>query len=432
MTRGRALPIAVLDAERRTVSRPGAAVLQRAVLLALLACGALAHAEVVLKPAPPPAATSTEPGAAATAPLGDAPVAKKLSARMRQQLAALSRQADAGDVAAMLRLGWIYHNGEDVARSDGEAYRRFRQAADLGDLRAMMAAGFLLAKGWGVARDPNRARSYFDIAQQVGYARAFYLQSLLEDDIGGARATQAARDLLERAASAGDPIAANALGVTYERNGQAATARLWYQQAAARGSRASTRNLAHLDESAQAALQRGDSLQRQRADSAAGDAGATYALAGHYHRGDGVQVDYGEAVRLYRLAAHQGSAPAQRMLSLILSRSTPAEPISSAWMLELSHMALPQNDGALPDAAGYDEALDGLLDLKPQIPAGGTAAPAPPQQHASALADPQLTIGAGASVAPSAGTTPAAQPPANADALQRARGLRDRGSHLPD
>ena len=263
---------------------------------------------------------------------------------------------------------------------------------------------------------------FAEAALEVGVEATGVLECLMrgEDDLGGARGKQVARDLLERAAAAGDSAATNALGVSYESAGQRATARLWYQQSAARGGKAAARNLARIDASVpEATAER--SIERLREDSANGDAEASYELAGRHHRGTGVAVDYGEAVRLYRLAAQQGSLPAQNMLSLILSRSTPAEPVNSAWMLELSHMNLPQGASLVPGAT-YDDPLDGLVELKPQS--------LPPSQAAPVIGQ-RAYLGAPALIGTSV-TTPApaaSAPPANNDdPLSHAREMRARSS----
>ena len=49
-----------------------------------------------------------------------------------------------------------------------------------------------------------------------------------------------------------------------------------------------------------------------RERSQAGDAGASYDLAVRFHKGVGVAVNFGEAIRLYQLAAEQGSSEAQK------------------------------------------------------------------------------------------------------------------------
>jgi TPR repeat protein len=57
-----------------------------------------------------------------------------------------------------------------------------------------------------------------------------------------------------------------------------------------------------------------------------------------YHQGDGVPSNYAEAIRLYQLAAANGSARARRMLELIFSRPSPDGGVDIAWMQQVSRM----------------------------------------------------------------------------------------------
>lgn len=394
--------------------------LRRALSLALLALAAPVHAEIVVKQAPP----ATEPAQDESAP--EPTPAKPLNAAQRRKLAQLTVHADAGDVAAMLQLGWIYYHGDNnVARSYGEAYRRFRAAADHGNLNAMLATGYLLSRGLGTARDRNAARSLYAIAANAGYPRAWYLQSLLEGDLNTAQGTIASRQSLERAAAAGDALAANALGGVYERLGQRGTAQLWYRQAAAHGSEIATKNLQRMGDApdTQAAELRIAQL-RDRVD--AGDAAATYELATRYHRGDGVAVNYGEALRLYRLAAGLGSAPAQKMMSLISSRSSSAEQINAGWMQELSRLAVvdeaTDQAGQSVHLAVDEDPLTGLLDLTPQLPGGSGAAPPSGFGAAGVSVYAAGSVPVATPAPPSAAAPP---PPVSNDSLLRARSLRN-------
>jgi TPR repeat protein len=380
------------------------------------------RAEIVVKQAPPPAQD---------VPVQEPPPerVRKLNAVQKRKLADLSVRADTGDVTALLKLGWIYYRGEQATRSYGEAYRRFRAAADQGNLTAMLAAGYLLSRGLGITRDRNSARQFYGIAANAGYPRAYYLQSLLEGDLGTAQSTLAARQWLERAAAAGDSLAANALGGVYERQGQRATAQLWYRQAAAHGHAVATRNLARLGDNPepQAQDQRLREL-KERAD--AGDAAASYELATRYHRGDGVAVNYGEALRLYRLAAGLGNTQAQRMLSLISSRSSSAEQISAAWMQELSHLAVSDDAQAagMASIAADEDPLGGLLEMTPQL-SGGSAAATTDSGYNGASG---TTLGLG--LGTTSGNAATAPPGTNntqspqSQTLQRARALRDSGA----
>ena len=53
------------------------------------------------------------------------------------------------------------------------------------------------------------------------------------------------------------------------------------------------------------------------------------------HRGDGMNPDYLEALRLYRQSAARGEPRAQSMLSLIFSRTQDGT-LDPAWMRELA------------------------------------------------------------------------------------------------
>ena len=147
--------------------------------------------------------------------------------------------------------------------------------------------------------------------------------------------------------------------------GDRTTAQMWYQRAADNGSAAAKLNLA--------SLARGDEVRRQveaGGDAAAdGDAESLFSLARRYHRGDGVTVDYGKALGLYRDAAAQGSKPAQQMLGLIQSRTLPGGGFDPTWMRQLASAAVGQSGGnlisSITSAAQprLDDPLAGLSDL---------------------------------------------------------------------
>ncbi|MGY1425387.1 tetratricopeptide repeat protein [Lysobacter sp. A289] len=257
------------------------------------------------------------------------------------------------------------YRGDADPRSYAEAARWFKVAADAGDRRAAMAFAYLQGLGLGVARDPAAARRSLQQISAAGVARADYLLSLLfaaERRRGGEKQQAALR---ERAARGGDGVAQNAMGVHYQLQGDRTTAQMWYQRAVDNGSAAAKLNLA--------SLARGDEARRQveaGAEAAAdGDAESLYALARRYHRGDGVPVDYGKALRLYRDAAAQGSKPALQMLGLIQARTLPGGGFDPTWMRQLASAAVGQSGGNLvsniTSAAQprLDDPLAGLSDL---------------------------------------------------------------------
>ncbi|MBY0410058.1 MAG: SEL1-like repeat protein, partial [Burkholderiaceae bacterium] len=60
----------------------------------------------------------------------------------------------------------------------------------------------------------------------------------------------------------------------------------------------------------------------------------------------GVPANYAEAIRLYQLAASQGSQRARHMLELIYSRPSPQGGVDIAWMQQLAALDLGP-DGAV-------------------------------------------------------------------------------------
>ena len=67
-----------------------------------------------------------------------------------------------------------------------------------------------------------------------------------------------------------------------------------------------------------------------------------------YHRGDGVPSNYTEALRLYQVAAANGSKPAQRMLERIYSRPAADGSVDIAWMQQLANLDVTREGAVLP------------------------------------------------------------------------------------
>ena len=267
-------------------------------------------------------------------------------------------------IADPLQRGLDAYRGEGDPRSYAEAARWFRAAAEAGDRRAAMAYAYLQGLGLGVARDPVAARRLLQQLGDVGFARADYLAALLlaADPRPGASGREG--EFRERAARAGDAVAQNAMGVHYQLQGDRTTAQMWYQRAADSGSAAAERNLASLARSEQA---RGEQATPALA---ADDAGALFEQARRHHRGDGVPVDYGKALQLYRRVAANGSKPAQQMLGLIQSRSLAGGGFDPGWMRQLAFAAVdssastPVSSVAAAAQPQLDDPLSGLSALE--------------------------------------------------------------------
>jgi TPR repeat protein len=271
------------------------------------------------------------------------------------------------DPAAMLARGLDAYRGKDGRPGYEPAARWFKAAADAGDVRASMAFAWLQAMGLGIARDPAAARQRLQAASAAGIARADYLLSLLESIDKRPQSAQRAGVLRESAARRGDAVAENAMGVHYQLQGDRTTAELWYQRAVEHGSRNAGQNLANLARS-DAAKERIAAATRA-ADG--GDADALFALAQRYHRGDGVAIDYGQALRLYRAAAAKGNEPARQMLGLIQSRTGTDGQVDPAWMQQLASATVGAVGRKVEDTSGdsavalpkNDDPLSGLAAL---------------------------------------------------------------------
>ncbi len=95
--------------------------------------------------------------------------------------------AEAGDADAQYHLGWMYANGEGLARNPEKAVQWWRQAARQGHLEAQVKMGMALLSGDGVARDTEAALDWIEAAARQG-----------DDDSQG---------LLRRLAADGEPSA---------------------------------------------------------------------------------------------------------------------------------------------------------------------------------------------------------------------------------
>ena len=142
--------------------------------------------------------------------------------------------------------------------------------------------------------------------------------------------------MLERAA-AGDDVQANIeLGIMAFADKQVPLAESRFSRVASRSTTAAE-NLASLRD----AGPRQHSSSNQ-APAPEGSAQAALNMARMYHRGQGVPVNYTEAVRFYRLAEQRGSSEAHKMLELIFSSPTAPGRIDIPWMQNLAKADLSQ------------------------------------------------------------------------------------------
>jgi hypothetical protein len=94
--------------------------------------------------------------------------------------------AEHGNAPAQDRLGFMYANGDGVARDPAAAARWYRAAATQGFTAAQFTLGLIYAEGDGVPRDEVEALVWFDLAARAGDAEAVKNRAIARQRIGPA------------------------------------------------------------------------------------------------------------------------------------------------------------------------------------------------------------------------------------------------------
>lgn len=245
-------------------------------------------------------------------------------------------------------LGLIYFHGTGVSQSPIQARQWFERAQALGHPLAPAGLAVCEIDGCVGPPDPQAARPWIGQLRRTSAPRAFFLEWLVDyrtspidlapaiEPGASATATLPARDLLERAARAGDPHARIELGLDFASRHQWSEALAQFQRASATSAVAASN----------AAAVR--AIIEENTRTTPGDTGRARQLlqeAKRQHRGEGVPANYAEALRLYRLAEAAGSTEAGRMLALISSRPAVGGGVNIEWMRQLTYVDLSQ---ALP------------------------------------------------------------------------------------
>lgn len=307
---------------------------------ALLAPGA-EHgtlAKVIVQPAPPEA----PPPAPADEVSAKSYIVDSGRDELLEQLRAESKQAKGGE--ASLRLGLLYLHGLRVPQDARSAQALFERAVTQGERRAAAAVAWCLLEGCVRSPDVGGALTYIARNRGAMPARMDYLEWLAL----GRQLTSDSRDrqraqLLDRAVRARDLHAQIEQGVQrFEEDRYADSAEL-FRLATQQGSQAASRNL-------ELVRQR---IAEQEASSALASAGTPaeaqrlFARAQAAHRGIARPINYAEALTLYRQAAARGSAPAGRMLNLIVSRLRPDGSVDPIWMQQLALVDIQRDMGGM-------------------------------------------------------------------------------------
>ena len=87
---------------------------------------------------------------------------------------ALKVRAEKGEAVSQNQLGWMYGNGEGVAKDEVEAVKWYRKAAEKGLPQAQYNLGIMYDNGYGVAEDAIEAVKWYRKAAEQGVAEAQY------------------------------------------------------------------------------------------------------------------------------------------------------------------------------------------------------------------------------------------------------------------
>ncbi len=277
-------------------------------------------------------------------PTDDPDIATELS-RLRttaNSSAATQRNARpairAASAQAAWTLGLIHLHGAGVPLDASMALSWFEQAQRLGHPRASAGLAWCEIDGCGTPGNTLSARRWLAELRKTSPAKAAYLEWLLNnkaapmrdagpnDDGTSLGTAPGQRELLLRAARAGEVLARNELGLEAAFSMRLEEALPLFESAASDSpaARANVKTLKGL-------------LGDANANAAPSNRAAELlANAKGFHRGEGVPASYNEAIRLYRQAESMGNVEAGRMLALIFSRPGAGGGLDVAWMQQLA------------------------------------------------------------------------------------------------
>lgn len=263
---------------------------------------------------------------------------------------ALLAQARAGDASAAWRAALASFRGDCSASNYGQTLGFVQTAANAGHACATGAWGLMLVRGWGVVRDLPQARELLEKSAQAGCKRAHYWSWLADEASARPQSRERALGQLVQGADLGDGHALNALGVVREINAQRDDARALYVRAASAGNATARTNIARLARYFSQSTEKPSlAVLTQRAK--AGQAQAQYLLARRFHQGDGVAVNYVQALSWYQQAAQKGNPAAREMLALVQARldnaTSPAVVLAGLSMIDINSDELNKKRGVM-------------------------------------------------------------------------------------
>jgi uncharacterized protein len=282
-------------------------------------------------------------------------------------------QANAAWIMGLLNL-----HGRGLPADVKRAKSWFQIAWHQGEKLASAGLAWCEMVGCGMPPDLAKARYWRTQLSKVNRGRALYFEWLARTksaplDLQNDADAKAAIDqiphhkLLVEAANAGDIHAHIELGIESAAKNQLTEALQHFLFAEKNSSIVSTNASlirAEINDAKSIAARPQSGLDRNQL------AESSWLLARRYHRGEGIPINYVEAIRLYRKAADLGHLQAKKMLDLIFSQSVETGAINIFWMQRLSRVdvsgfspQLPMVDG--PVLLAREET--GLTDFIPRI-----------------------------------------------------------------
>ncbi|OLF60176.1 hypothetical protein BTN33_01105 [Aeromonas veronii] len=235
--------------------------------------------------------------------------------QLPEKIAALIKQAEAGDATAQFQLGTKYNFGRDIEQSDSQAVKWYRKAALQGHSGAQCFLGVMYDTGRGVEQSDSKAVEWYHKAAEQGHAGAqCNLGWMYEHGQGVEKSYNTAVEWYRKAAQQGEKLSQFNLGTMYQQGlGVRQSNRMaakWYRKAAEQGDTDAQCNLGVLYMTAKGVKQNNSkAIELFRKARKGGHVEANFNLGYMYMRGHGVKQSYIRAQALFRKAAH--NAPSQ-------------------------------------------------------------------------------------------------------------------------
>ena len=292
------------------------------------------------------------------------------------------------DGSASLTVGLLYHLGMHLPADAALAEHLFERAAALGNDAAALALAWCALEGCGRPPDLEAFDRLLPAARAANRARSEYFRYERMRRAAGGELTPEALAVLRGAATLGDPIALNELGIVEVEGGRYEAAFTAFERAASAGSRVAKENLRRARTVAQEIDRRARTAQpspptpptdgrdagntdiriEQRGAESSLDAQRAYERVRELHRAGASQADYARAIEGYRDAAAKGSERARRMLAIILSRLLPDGGIDPAWMRQTSLLDIEGDATTVRSGAStFLREPSAIVDLLPDV-----------------------------------------------------------------